>query len=121
MTGEIIQFRSHRDFKRGRNTQILELEVARIADLMEELEELSCTSGAYPLAILTRARTGMETARRVLRTLSRSEPRGHLEDDSEGDPQPEIDHEQVDRMYRDLNSDGVRTPAGHDRWQPVQV
>ena len=58
MTAEIIHFRSHRDFKRGRD---------------------------------------------------------HFEDDSEGDPQPEIDHEQLDRMYRYLNSDAYSLQAEHPK------
>ncbi len=138
MTGEIIYFRSHRNFKRGqlyreqtvprhaaaarrskdlrspdptdfvpevRNTQTLERQVARIAHLLDELEELSGTSGAFPPATRTWARAGVESARRVLRTLSWSEPTANLADDGEGDPQPEIDREKLDRMYRDLNSD----------------
>ena len=138
MTGEIIYFQSHRNFKRGqlyreqtvprhaaaarrskdlrspdptdfvpevRNTQTLERQVARIAHLLDELEELSGTSGAFPPATRTWARAGVESARRVLRTLSWSEPTANLADDGEDDPQPEIDREKLDRMYRDLNSD----------------
>ncbi len=139
MTGEIIHFQSHRDYKRGqlyreqtvprrasatrrskdpsrsphpanfvpeaRTPQALELQVARIAHLVEELEELGCTFGASPPAILTLARAGMEGARRILRTSSLSEPGAHLADDGDGEPQPEIDREMLDRMYRDLNSD----------------
>jgi hypothetical protein len=46
----------------------------------------------------------VESGRRVLRTLPWSERRADLADDGEGDPQPDIDYETLDRMYRELNS-----------------
>jgi hypothetical protein len=69
MTGKIIPFQSHRDLKRGRlcreqtasrrvvpeacNAQILELQLAHIAHLLAELEELICASATCPPAALT--------------------------------------------------------------------
>jgi hypothetical protein len=134
MTGEIIYFQSHRGFKRGqlyrdqtvprrapaggrskdpsrssdpadfvpeaRNTQNLELQVARIGHLLDELEELACTSNALPAATLTQPRADVESERRALPKLS-----AQIADDGEGDPQPEIDGEKLDHIYRDLYSD----------------
>ena len=42
---------------------------------------------------------------RISRTFPWSERRAsHAADDGEGDPQPDIDCETLDRMYRELNS-----------------
>jgi hypothetical protein len=114
MTGELIQFDRHRDFKRGhlyrqqpvprapsqgaKPTSPVELQVARISRLLTELEELTRTSDDVPAATMTQARAGLERARRLIR------PWVTLED-VEGDPQPEVDDERVERMYRDLNRD----------------
>ena len=66
MTGDIISFQDHRDFKRRqlqqsapwrasmseiRDNQILEPQLTRIAELMNELEELS---GSFPPTTLVR-------------------------------------------------------------------
>jgi hypothetical protein len=118
MTGELIQFEVHRDVKRGqlyrqqpvprgsadggRSTTIVELQVARISRLLNELEELTRLSEDVPPTTLDLARAGLEKARRVIRpwTAERS-----LEDDPGSDPQPELDDERLERMYRELNRD----------------
>jgi hypothetical protein len=115
MTGEVIQFLRHRDFKRGyryrqqpvprgtapgiRSAGIVEFRVARITRLVSELEELTRLSMTVPPTTLDQARAGLEKARRVVR------PWAAAEDDLEGSPQPELDDERIERMYRELNQD----------------
>ena len=118
MTGELIQFDTHRDVRRGqlyrqqpvprrsvnggRSTSIVELQVARISRLLSELEELTQLAEDVPSATLEQARAGLEKARRVIRpwTAERS-----LDDDPGNEPQPELDDERLERMYRELNRD----------------
>jgi hypothetical protein len=88
MTGEIIYFQGHLDLKRGQLCR--EQTVSRHAILAP--------------AIPARSRAGGEAGRRILPMLPGSERRADLADDGEGDPQPDIDCETLDRMYRELNS-----------------
>jgi hypothetical protein len=119
MTGELIRFEKHRDFRRAhlyrqqsvprgqahgaRNTSVVELQVARIARLLNELEELTRLSEDVPPATLDQARAGLEKARRVIRPWTTAGTR--LDEETEGDPQPEVDDERLERMYRELNRD----------------
>jgi len=111
MTGDIISFQDHRDFKRRqlqesapwrawvseiRDKQILESQLTRIAELLNELEELS---GSFPPATLVRACAEIERARRTTRPLSEPRHRAHLKHDTDCDPQPDIDRDTLDRMY----------------------
>jgi hypothetical protein len=104
MTGEIIHFQRHRDLKRGQlyRKQTVPHRAAAACRLQEP--EVACTSETFAPAIQTRSRAGVESARRVLRTLPWSERSADLADDGEGDPQPDIDCETLDRLYRELNS-----------------
>jgi hypothetical protein len=120
MTGEIIQFVRHRDFETGRRYRqqpvprgtapgvrsagIVEFRVARITRLVSELEELAHLSNRVPSTTLDKARAGLEKARRVVRPGTAAD-RQPLEDDVEDDPQPELDDERLERMYRLLNQD----------------
>ena len=114
MTGEVIQLERQRDFRRGHlyrqqpvprapsqgasKPSAVELQVARISRLLTELEELTRTSGDVPVATMNHARASLEKARQVIRPWT-------VFDDIEGDPQPEVDAERLERMYRDLNRD----------------
>jgi hypothetical protein len=114
MTAELIRFERHRDFRRGqlyrqqsvprlpakgaKPSSPVELQVARISRLLSELEELTRISDDVPAATLKQARSGLERARRVIRPWTGL-------DEIEGDPQPEVDDERLERMYRDLNRD----------------
>jgi hypothetical protein len=114
MTAELIQFERHRDFRRAqlyrqesvprapargaKPTSPVELQVARISRLLSELEDLTRSSDDVPSATLNQARAGLERARRVIRPWMGF-------DEVEGDPQPEVDDERLERMYRDLNRD----------------
>ena len=88
MTGEIIYFQGHLDLKRGQLYR--EQTVSRHAILAP--------------AIPARSRAGEEAGRRILPMVPGSGRRADLADDGEGDPQPDIDCETLDRMYRELNS-----------------
>jgi hypothetical protein len=88
-----------------RNTRILKLQVARIAQLLDELEELARTSDNFPLAIVRQAHAGIERARRFLQPCSESERTAERENDIGDDPQPDVDGEMLERMYRKLNPD----------------
>jgi len=118
MTGQIIHFQVHRDLKRGRlyheqpvprgtsprrAGRSLEQQVKRITQLLEELQELADKSGGFPPEALGQARATIENARKVLRP--QPAPIAGLDDDFEADPQPRIDDEKLERMYRDLNRD----------------
>ena len=113
MTAELIRFEKHRDFRRGQlygqqpvprapsqdtRPSPVELQVARIAKLLTELEELTRDPDEVPSATLNQARLGLERARCVI--LPWMAP-----DETEGDPQPDVDDERLERMYRDLNRD----------------
>lgn len=107
MTGELIQLERRRDFKpvpRGsapgaHGASIVELRIARIARLVLELEELTRQPKNVPSTILDQARAGLEKARRIV------PPRGSAAGDLEGAPQPELDDERIERMYRELDQD----------------
>lgn len=114
MTAELIQFDTLRDCRRGHlyrqqpvprapsqgvsAPSAVELQVARIARLLGELEELTQTSKDVPAATMKHARASLDKARRIIRPWT-------VIDDLEGDPQPEVDDERLERMYRDLNRD----------------
>ena len=113
MTGELIQLERHPDFRRGHlyrqqpvprapsqgapKPSAVELQVARISRLLTELEELTRLSEDVPTTTMTKARAGLEKARQVIRPWAA--------DEFEGDPQPDVDADRLERMYRDLNRD----------------
>ena len=127
MTGDIISFQDHCEFKRrqlqqivprrapvahdsmwptnaigmseARAKQIPEPHSACTAELLNELEGLSSSSGNLPPITLVRAWAEVERARRIGRPLSEPEHRAHLTQDCESDPQPEIDRDTLDRVY----------------------
>ena len=96
MTGEIIYFQGHLDLKRGQLYR--EQTVSRHA--LPLPRRAGRLSRRRPLA----RRSDGEAGRRILPMLPGSERRADLADDGEGDPQPDIDCETLDRMYRELNS-----------------
>jgi len=120
MSGELIRLERHPDFKRGnlfrqqpvprgpapdaRTPSFVELQVARIARLLSELEEITRASEGVPAETLAQAsRASIEKARRIIGPWAGSGPR--LEEEVDGDPQPELDDERLERMYRELNCD----------------
>jgi hypothetical protein len=78
--------------------QALHQQITRIESLLEELEQMTAGPGRWPPSLLTQARASIERTRRVLGP-SASWPA----EDANGDPQPDVDPEVLERMYRDLN------------------
>ena len=112
MTGELIQLEKHRDLERVHlcrprpaprgaaaeawHASIVDLRVARITRLLTELEELTRFPKHVPPTILDQARDSLEKARLVV-----GAPNAVA--DLRGAPQPELDDERIERMYRELN------------------
>ena len=85
-------------------------QIARIAALLGELEVLSRDAAEVPSPLLSRTRDSLEKARAVLRNCGTLAERPVSdEDDEDDDPQPEVDNELLDRMYRILAA-GRRPP-----------
>jgi hypothetical protein len=98
--------RSQTDFgPAGRNTRVLKLQIARIAKLLDELEQFARTTENLPPTIAGQTYAGIERARIIVQPFSGCEREAECEDDIEGDPQPDIDGEMLERMYRELNPD----------------
>ena len=112
MGGTIIEFRRHRGLGRGRlgagkqlphhrSRQIrLEQQVARISALLEELEDMDLGSQDVPLSLIAQAQAGIRKAGDSRRSAP-EQPHGVQ---GEPDPQPFIDWEVLERMYRSLDS-----------------
>lgn len=103
MSGQVIPFQGHRRLSSPRNiagSRSLEHQVARIADLLEELEDLTRSTMDLAPSVMARTRLAMDRARAVMGGLE-----GAGESDA-GDPQPEIDSELVARLYRELSPEG---------------
>jgi hypothetical protein len=120
MAGEIIEFRLHHELKRGRlhhrqavlhslaGQARLDQQIARISGLLGELEELTRSTGALPPPILVRARASIAETSRILPPCKRSAASTGPEENSDADPQPDIDRGLLERMYRafDTSFDG---------------
>lgn len=92
MTGEIIHFQSHRDLKRGQlHRKQTGPHRTRTGCRLKEPVRSSDPAHLAPEAGTTQAL--QPQAARI----------AHLPD--EGDPQPDIDCETLDRMYRELDSE----------------
>jgi hypothetical protein len=81
----------------------LKLQVARIAQLLDDLDQLTRTSNNFPPEIVGQACAGIERASKLLQPCSASERNTGDEYDIEDDPQPDIDGEMLERMYSELN------------------
>ena len=80
----------------AKKSRILKLQVARIQQLVDEVEDLARASGKPTLAALGRVRS-------ILELRSQFQPNDALVEDIESDPQPVVDAELLERMYRNLN------------------
>jgi len=100
MTATIIQFR------RSARPQQPQL-IARIWALLVELEVLSHRAKDVPMPVRMQTRETVEQARIVLEKCARKVGKGakganpQVEDD---DPQPDIDRELLERMYREMTA-----------------
>ena len=74
----------------------------RIETLLGEVEALSHGAKDVPSALLMQALATIERARRTLKTCARRIENAVTEED--GDPQPEVDGEMMERMYRALGT-----------------
>jgi hypothetical protein len=79
--------------------------VQRITVLLGEIEALGQRADDVPSPILTEMRAILEKARRVLEACT---GRPKTAADADGDPQPDVDQEILERMYRALGTS--RTP-----------
>lgn len=114
MTGEVVRFgaadraRLYREqaVPRGRapvssGTGSVESRIERITRLLTELDELARLPGNATPVTLEQVRAGLDRARRIVppwAVASRPPP----DSDLEGAPQPELDDERIERLYRDL-------------------
>jgi hypothetical protein len=78
-------------------------QIVRIAALLGELEALSRDATAVPPPLRTQARASIEKARSLLQKCEEVE-RPAPEEEDEGDPQPDVDSDLLERMYRDLGA-----------------
>lgn len=74
--------------------------VQRITVLLGEIEALGQQAGDLPSPLLIEMRAILEKARRVLEACTRRSRR----DADDGDPQPDVDREILERMYRALGT-----------------
>jgi hypothetical protein len=93
-----------RDGPRGPTPQI-----ARIAALLGELEALSRDAPQVPFPLLVQTRASIEKARSLLKDCEQFAERAVSEEQDEGDPQPDVDSDLLERMYRHLGV-GRRPP-----------
>ena len=120
MSGQIIDFRSQRDLRRAKLyrqqpvpraqfrearlgdklTRLLTLDeqIDRIVDLLGELNTLTDDAKDLPPTLRLRARATSDLARGLLQEVF-----ARQEENATDDPQPEIDREALERMYRDLD------------------
>lgn len=104
--GELIDFEQHRKTghsgsalpqPRGSAARTLGLGAEPITGLLSELAELTRMSKHVPPTTLDQARAGLEKGRRIVR------PSAAAQTDLAGVPQPQLDDERIERMYRELN------------------
>jgi hypothetical protein len=85
--------------------RVLRLQVTRITLLLEELEELCLTRECNELGVVDQARAGIQKARAILRQWPEPEQDVRGSRDGGVDPQPDVDGDMLERMYRALNPD----------------
>ena len=94
MSGDATKGRS------GRPSGRAEL-VQRITVLLVEIEALGQRAADVPPAVLSEMRAILENARRVLEACTSRRKPAIV---AEGDPQPDVDQEILERMYRALGA-----------------
>jgi hypothetical protein len=81
--------------------------VERIAALLGEIEELSHRANEVPLPLVIDMLETLENARRILRNYAQLTLSAAA--DESGEPQPDVDSDILERMYRTLAT-GRRPP-----------
>ena len=79
-------------------------QIARIAALLTEIEQLSDGAKDMPLPVLVKTRASIERARSVLRNCAKSTSGTTTQEDGDGAPQPDVDRDVLERMYRTLGA-----------------
>ena len=119
MSGEIIDFRNMRELRRAKlyrqqpvprgpckdarlheelaRLATLDEQIDRIVGLLGELDALTRDAKDLPSTLRLRARASIDLASGVLQEVW-----ARPEEDGTDDPQPEVDREVLERMYRDL-------------------
>ena len=77
-------------------------QIARIAALLTEIEQLSDGARDMPLPLLVKTRTSIERARSILQHCRKSANVAIRQEVGDGTPQPEVDGDVMERMYRRL-------------------
>jgi len=95
MSGIIIDFHG---WSAGRQAR-LERQIARITALLEELEDMNCGAQDVPSSLVAQAQAGLRKAGEFLRSAP-GQPHGVH---GEPNPQPDVDREVLERMYRSLD------------------
>ena len=115
MAGEIIEFRLYHTVMRGQlhhhqavprgpaGQARLDQQIAHISGLLGELEDLNRSAGELPPPLLGRARASIAETSRILPPGKRSAASTGPEENSDVDPQPDIDRGLLERMYRSLD------------------
>lgn len=73
--------------------------IARLAALVRELEELSRSTDVPP-SLLAETRASLERARKALENSAPPPERAAPAEQDDSDPQPDVDRDILDRMYR---------------------
>ena len=122
MTANIIDFRVHHQFKnarldcrepapRGRAKRAarrpagwasVDQQVAHIAWLLRELEDMARGDERLPQVLVAEAHASIERTRKMLQSWPGARTSGKADSTGEDAAQPNIDHALLERMYRDL-------------------
>ena len=122
MTGKIIDFRVHHNLKgaplayqepapRGRAKRAarrpagkasVDQQIADIAWLLRELEDIARGGERLPQAVVAEAHASIERTRKMLQSWPGARTSGKADATGEDAAQPNIDHALLDRMYSDL-------------------
>ena len=114
MSGKIIKFVGNHDLKRARlyakqavprvpaGQARLDQQIARISGLLLELEDLTRGPEDLQSALLVQARASIEKTSKILQPCTPFAVSAGPVKSGEGDLQPDVDHELLEKMYRDL-------------------
>src|SRR6476646_9459509 len=120
MTGTIIDFRVHHQLKsgcfdyqepapRGRAKRrrpagraSLNQQIAHVAWLVRELEEIARSGERLPQVLVADALASIERSRKMLQSLPDTRTSGRTDATGEDAAQPDIDHALLERMYGEL-------------------
>jgi hypothetical protein len=94
---------------RGNGPRTPAQQIARLATLLGELEHLSRDTPDVPSPLLVQTRASLAKARGVLENCGSFAERAGSDEEGEGDPQPDVDNDLLERMYRQLGT-GRRPP-----------